>query len=127
MIIRRKSYIEIPYTPGNVEKYKSPDNLLSKAMVGSDILGVMFLNKNTQDLIGYCAWKGNYVVALEVISKYRHQGFGKELLKKAILAGCTKLSVSRKNIPALNLYERFGFKDNNINYGPDTVEMEISE
>jgi len=125
MIILRKSYEEIPYTTENVEQYKSPKNLLSKAMTGDDISGIMLIDKETRDLIGYCAWKGNYIVALEVISKYRRKGFGKELLRRALKEGCNKLAVDRKNINAINLYRSFGFKDNKIDYGPNTIEMEI--
>lgn len=125
MIILRKSCEEIPYTTENVKKYKSPKNLLSKAMMGDDISGIMLIDKETRDLIGYCAWKGNYIVALEVISEYRRKGFGKELLRRALKEGCNKLAVDRKNTNAINLYKEFGFKDNKIDYGPDTIEMEI--
>lgn len=128
MIVKRslrKEIIEIPYTKENVEKYKSPENLLSKAMTGDNISGIMLIEKESGELIGYIAWKGNYIVALEVISEYRGLGYGKELLKKAISKGCKKLAVNKNNTKAIELYKKFGFRDNKIDYGPETIEMEI--
>lgn len=105
MIVKRKQYREILYTKEAVEKYKSPNNLLRHAKIGSDIEGVMFVSKDKDDLIGYCAWEGDYIVALEVVSEYRGNKFGEELLKRAIDSGCKKLSVNKNNIPAIELYK----------------------
>jgi ribosomal protein S18 acetylase RimI-like enzyme len=124
MIVKRKQYREIQYTKEAVEKYKSPDNLLRHAKIGPDVEGVMFVSKNRNDLIGYCAWKGDYIVALEVLSKYREKGFGEKLIRTAIKSGCKKLSVSRNNQAAINLYTKVGFKANNTNLGPKQIEME---
>ena len=125
MIIKRKQYREIQYTKEAVEKYKSPNNLLCHAKIGPDIEGVMFVSKDKDDLIGYCAWKGDYIVALEVVSEYRGNKFGEELLKRAIDSGCKKLSVNKNNIPAIELYKKFGFKKNNTDLGPKMIEMEL--
>ena len=125
MIVKRKQYREIQYTKEAVEKYKSPDNLLRHAKIGPDVEGVMFVSKDKDELIGYCAWEGDYIVALEVVSEYRGNKFGEELLKRAIDSGCKKLSVNKNNIPAIELYKKFGFKKDNINLGPRMIEMEL--
>ncbi len=120
MIIKRKQYREIPLA---VEKYKAPGNLLKHVKEDSD--GIMLLDKDSEELIGYIAWKGDYIVALEVISNFRGKGFGEELLEKAIKKGCRKLSVNRNNIPAINLYKKLGFRKNNTDLGPKQIEMEL--
>lgn len=124
MIIKRSDYKEIPYNQDNINLYKSKDNLLRHAREGKGISGIMFTDKKTSELIGYCAWEGDYIIALEVISNYRGLGFGEKLLKKAIDSGCTKLSVNKNNIPAISLYKKFGFRENKTNLGPRMIEME---
>ena len=124
MIILRNKYKEIPYNSDNVDKYKSKDNFLKHAKVGKDINGVMFVDKITEDLIGYCAWKDDYIIALEVLSEYRGNGFGDILLEKAIKSGCNKLSVSKKNTTAINLYKKHGFMINK-NINEKVVEMKL--
>ena len=123
MIIKR-TYFVIPYTEKEVEKYKNSGNLLKHARTGKDVVGVMFISRDKRDLIGYCAWKGDYIVALEVLSEYRGKGFGEKLIRAAIKSGCKKLSVSRNNQAAINLYTKVGFKANNTNLGPKQIEME---
>ncbi len=110
MIILRKQYKEIPYNKENIEKYKSSDNLLKHARSDKNTDGIMLVDKNTNDLIGYIAWEDNYIIALEVLSDYRGSGFGDILLEKAIKNGCSMLSVSKKNTVAINLYKKYGFK-----------------
>lgn len=127
MIIKRKEYKEIPWTPENIEKYRSGQNLLKHARSGKNIDGFMLIDSKTQDLIGYCAWEGDYIVALEVVSNYRRQGFGEDILKRAMKCGVRKLSVNKNNIPAISLYKKLGFKETNNNLGPRMIELEINE
>lgn len=124
MIILRNKYKEIPYNSENVNKYKSDDNLLRHARVGKGVDGIMLIDKNTEDLIGYYAWENDYIVALEVLSDYKENGFGDILLEKAIMSGCNKLSVSKKNTVAINLYKKHKFTiSRNIN--DKVIEMEL--
>jgi ribosomal protein S18 acetylase RimI-like enzyme len=124
MIILRKQYKEIPYNKENIEKYKSKNNLLKHARSDKNTEGIMLIDKNTNDLIGYIAWEDNYIIALEVLSDYRGSGYGDILLEKAIKSGCSKLSVSKKNTVAINLYKKYGFKrTKDIN--DKVIEMEL--
>lgn len=124
MIILRNKYKEIPYNSENVNKYKSSNNLLRHAKTDKDVSGIMLIDKNTEDLIGYCAWKNDYIIALEVLENYKGNGFGDILLEKAIKSGCNKLSVSKKNTVALNLYKKHKFiTSRNIN--DKVIEMEL--
>ena len=56
------------------------------------------------------------IMNIVVRKKYRHKGIGQELLGKLIdLAKETKLQylileVNSENLPAINLYEKFGFE-----------------
>jgi ribosomal protein S18 acetylase RimI-like enzyme len=124
MIILRKQYKEIPYNKENIEKYKSSDNLLKHARSDKNTEGIMLVDKNTNDLIGYIAWEDNYIIALEVLSDYRGSGFGNILLEKAIKSGCSKLSVSKKNTIAINLYKKYGFKHTK-DINDKVIEMEL--
>ncbi len=126
MIILRNKYKEIPYNSENVNKYKSDNNLLRHAKTDKDVTGIMFIDKNTEDLIGYCAWKDNYIVALEVLEDYRGKGYGDVLLEKAIKSGCNKLSVSKNNTVAINLYKKHKFTyDKDIN--EKVIEMKLGK
>lgn len=60
--------------------------------------------------IGYILIDKNYLDALYVYPEYRGKGYGNILIDKAIDLGVTYLSVDPKNIPAINLYKKFGFK-----------------
>jgi len=123
MIIKRKPYLEIPYTKEAVNKYKNSGNLLKHARTGENIAGVMLISKDTEDLIGYCAWEGDYIVALEVVSGERGKGFGETLMKMAMDKGARKLSVAKSNLPAINLYKKMGFKMGK-SLSPKQIEME---
>ena len=85
-------------------------NLLRHARTGKDCSGLMLVSRNKKDLIGYIGWQGDMIIALEVSEDYRGLGYGDYLLKKAINSGCTKLTVSEKNLRAINLYQKNGFK-----------------
>ena len=124
MIILRKQYKEISYNKENIEKYKSSDNLLKHARSDKNTEGIMLIDKNTNNLIGYIAWEDNYIIALEVLSDYRGSGFGDILLEKAIKSGCSKLSVSKKNTVAINLYKKYGFKHTK-DINDKIIEMEL--
>ena len=106
-----------------MKKYKSKDNLLKHARSDKNTEGIMLLDKNTNNLIGYIAWEDNYIIALEVLSDYRGSGFGDILLEKAIKSGCSKLSVSKKNTVAINLYKKYGFKHTK-DINDKVIEME---
>ena len=110
MIVKRSLVEEIPYNKENVIKYKSPNNLLKHARVDKDCSGLMLVSRGKKDLIGYIGWQGDMIIALEVSEDYRGLGYGDYLLKTAIKSGCTKLTVSEKNLRAINLYQKNGFK-----------------
>ncbi len=67
------------------------------------------------DLVGFCAYKKNHIGWLFVLSEYRGKGIGQALIKHALekLEGQGSLYVVKSNKPALNLYEKLGFKYNN--------------
>lgn len=126
MIILRNKYEEIPYNSDNVKKYKSNNNLLRHAKINKDTKGIMLVDKSTKSLIGYCAWENDYIVALEVLSDYRGKGYGDVLLEKAIKSGCNKLSVSKKNTVAINLYKKYGFKHTK-DINEKVIEMKLGK
>lgn len=109
IILRRGEIEELPYTPSNIEKFKSQDNLLKHAKYRTGISSGMFLVKSGE-LVGYIGWEGKEIICLEVSKKYRGQGYAKYLLGKAIKSGCNSLYVTASNKPAINLYESMGFK-----------------
>ena len=89
-------------------------------------LGVILVDKNTDNLIGYVSWMDDYIIALEVVKEYQEHGYGRKLLEEAMKNGCTKLSVNKNNTQAIKLYERMGFKKNkDLNYR--TIEMSLSK
>lgn len=91
-----------------------------------DTKGIMLVDKSTKSLIGYCAWENDYIVALEVLSDYREKGYGDVLLEKAIKSGCNKLSVSKNNTVAINLYKKHKFTyDKDIN--GKVIEMKLGK
>lgn len=118
IILRHSGNKELPYNKENVQKYKSQDNLLRHARTGKDCSGIILVN-SSDVLIGYIGWQGETIIALEVTHKFRSQGYGEYLLKKAINSGCTKLTVDKKNTPAISLYRKLGFEiaeDNGSRY-----------
>lgn len=98
----------IPYTRQNQLKYSLQSRILKFAP--SDATGVMLVNSEDDTLVGYCAWKNNWVLALEVTQLYRGLGYGEKLLGMAIKAGVTGLTVRKNNVVAINLYRKLGFK-----------------
>lgn len=107
MIIKRNNIREIAYNSENIEKYKSSDNLLRHARyIPGRTQGIMLVD-NRNNLVGYIAWEKDYIIALEVTEKYRHQGIATSLLKSC---PAKPLTVAKDNIPAINLYKSLGWK-----------------
>lgn len=100
---------KIPYNSNNIQKYKSSNNLLKHARFNNKTNGIMLINSKDDTLIGYCGWEEEWIICLEVTENYRGLGFGETLLRNAINSGCTKLSVNKNNLVALNLYKKNGF------------------
>lgn len=70
----------------------------------------IFLIDNKDNLVGYIGWENNIIIALEVSKNYRKQGIGTYLLEKAVENGITKLTVSKKNTNAIDLYKSLGWE-----------------
>lgn len=62
-------------------------------------------------IVGYCARFGSEIRALFVHPASRGKGIGKRLLEflLALIAGPAQLCVARSNLPAKNLYMKYGF------------------
>lgn len=97
----------VPMSAELISKYKSPDNLL-KHLDPKDT-GFMFLTPQ-DDLIGYIAWDGNIITALEVLKDYQGMGFSKKLLELAEENGCNELTVNSNNKKAIAIYEHLGWR-----------------
>lgn len=93
-----------------IEKYKGPGNMLRHCRWEKDYSGVAIFHKDS--LVGYIVWSipEKEIKALEVIKDYRGQGISKELLQIALGEGVSKLSVNKKNLVAISLYESMGFE-----------------
>lgn len=111
MIVKRNQSFEIlDYNQKNIDYYKSKDNLLKHARCNKNTDGIMLISSKTKELIGYCAWERDMIIALEVIKEFRNQSYGEYLVKKAVSNGCNKLTTSINNTPAIKLYEKLGFQ-----------------
>ena len=114
--------LELPWTKENISKFKSPNNMLRHAKTEGGVDGVILCMGD--ELVGYVAWKGNYLQALEVPDRFKRSGYGERLVKRAIESGVTKLSVRKGNSIAIKLYEKLGFKkDKELN--PVMIEMKL--
>lgn len=107
-------YNVIPYNKENIQKYKSPNNMLKHAQVNSNIDGAMFIGDN-DNLLGYIGWtKDGYITGLEVIDSYRGHGLGYDLLDSAVKSNAvtyaTVKSDSRTAKSTLEFYKKFGFQ-----------------
>lgn len=99
---------EIPYNQENINKYKAPDNMLKHARYIDGITkGIMYVYRN--QLVGYIAWEGQWIIALEVTSKFKRRGYGKMLLNVAVNAGCNRLTVAVNNTNAIKFYQSQGW------------------
>ena len=82
--------------------------------------GIFITAKSENSLIGYaCGWFAAdefHLANLAVAPGFRGRGAGKKLLQKIIDAvksentNCLILEVRHRNLPAIRLYEKFGFK-----------------
>ena len=97
----------IEYNKENVEKYKSKGNLLQNAKTGADIFGWIVVKGDK--LVGYCACKGDEIIALEVDPKFRKMKYATKFVKKAKEKGCVEVSIEKNNRPAISLYFKNGF------------------
>lgn len=113
------NYKAIPMTEENIKKYKSDAKGLSHIKTGKDYQGEIFLDEYEEDgevkessVVGFYNIRksDNYIQAIEVTKYYRKRGIGRQLLKKCMSLGAHKLSVNKKNLIAIELYEKEGFK-----------------
>ena len=100
------------YNESLIDKYKNKDNLLRHARyIPGKTEGIFLIDKRNDSLVGYAAWEGDTLIALEIIKDYQSLGLGKKLLAFCEENGVRKLTVSRKNIPAISLYRKSGWKN----------------
>ena len=90
---------------------------------------------NSEDLVGivcsYFEKDSAYITNVSVDPKYYRLGIGKTLLKRAIDFSKNKqiktieLEVDSKNLSAINLYIKYGFKLKKKYFDKHTMELEI--
>lgn len=111
LLTAREYYLE-PISKELINKYKSKENMLCHArFIPSRSKGYMMFDIDNSKPIGYIIWEDDFIVAFEIFKDYRSKGYGKSLLSEAIESGANKLSVDKKNLPAINLYKKLGFKN----------------
>lgn len=112
MIIKRKlKYKELPYSQELINRYRSKENMLRHARyTPGKTKGMFLVDPKNDNLVGYIGWENNIIIALEVSKNYRKQGIGTYLLEKAVENGITKLTVSKKNTNAIDLYKSLGWE-----------------
>ncbi len=66
----------------------------------------------TKDVVGFCAYSGSEIRALFVHPASRGKGIGVSLLEFMLsnIIGAATLYVAGSNYPAINLYQKYGFK-----------------
>ena len=106
---RRYKHKVIPYNQENIDKFKDPDNMLKHAKCNDDTFGWMFVDRKSDELIGYVGCEGDMVVALEVVSDYKGKGYASRLLKLAQSRDANKLSVNKDNKHAIDVYRHLGY------------------
>ena len=85
-----------------------PDWILKAIYFGEKMVGFIMFNYSKKEL---------FILRLMIDKKFQKRGYGKltlDVVKElAIESGATKIRVStvKKNIRAIKLYERFGFRD----------------
>ena len=108
IILRKQKYKELPWTKENIEKYKSQENMLKHARnTPGKTAGKLLINPAKDELVGYIACEEDTIIALEVSPGYRGKGIATDLINSS---GANKLTVSKKNINAINLYKKLGFE-----------------
>ena len=66
-----------------------------------------------KDIRGFCAYKGTEIRALFVHPDARGKGIGIQLLEYMLsnIAGSATLYVASSNVPAITLYQKYGFEN----------------
>mgnify|MGYP002523807619 CR=1 FL=1 len=109
--LKRHTYFSIPYNQENIDAYKSSDNMLKHARYNKDTFGWLFINKKTEDLVGYVGCEGDTVIALEVSKQFEGRGYASRLLSLAYDRGASKLSVDKNNEHAIEVYKHLGYRE----------------
>lgn len=104
-----------PITKNNYERYKkeNPKSMIRHMREPNDVNQGYFMVSQHDKLIGYVMvdTSRQLIIALEVMQAYRGLGMGEELLDIARTKLNAKfLTVNKKNIPAIKLYEKHGWK-----------------
>lgn len=108
IILRKQKYKELPWTKENIDKYKSPENMLKHArFIPGRTVGKILVTPTDEKLVGYIACEGDTIIALEVSPEYRGKGVATDLINSS---GATELSVQKNNESAITLYKNLGFK-----------------
>lgn len=104
MVVLRSKII--PYNQKNIDKFKSPNNMLKHARyIPGKTEGIMIVSGN--NLVGYIAWEGNMIIALETVNGFRNKGVGSYLLS---VCPANELTVSKSNKSAIEFYENSGWE-----------------
>ena len=69
------------------------------------------------DVVAHGGLTGSCIHDLEVKQEYRRQGFATEILRILVLMGGSWLWCDWTNIPAVKLYEKFGFEITELDGG----------
>lgn len=104
-------------TDNLIKKYSEKTKMLRHVRTGDNIEGYVWINKD-DDIVGFCSVdtshskdEYNWILAIEVNSKYQGYGLGKQLLHYSVSnLKANALSVNKKNLVAKQMYERYGFK-----------------
>lgn len=109
--LKLNSFIIKRYSPKLIEKYKDKENMLKHARFEKGLTkGYFFIDRKTDELIGYIAIEKNMIVALEVTEKYQGKGYAKKLLNYAIALKANRLTVNRNNENAIDMYKHLGWQ-----------------
>lgn len=108
--LKRFPYEIRKYAQKLIDRFKAPDNMLRHARCGDGTDGAFYVDRKTGEMVGYVAWEGDTVIALEVSEKYRGRGYAERLLNCAIRNGADKLSVAKSNENAIGMYRHLGWK-----------------
>jgi ribosomal protein S18 acetylase RimI-like enzyme len=73
---------------------------------------VLYVAELDQQVVGYAGYQGSLVSFLFVDPQYYQRGIAMKLLKKVIsqIGATAWLNVAKNNLPARELYQKFGFK-----------------
>lgn len=85
--------------------------MLKHARCNKDTFGQFFINKNSNNLVGYIGCEDDTVVALEVMPEFEGRGYATRLLRYAWSKDVTRLSVEKNNAHAIDVYKHLGYKE----------------